>query len=155
MTGRYLKKVRNIAVVAIILVFACRAANAVGTFDGDWSYQSFDEEGGLHDEAAVHLRQTGSAVQGTWEDGTSQRSWSGELKGIVRGGKLYALRCSDPYSFTIGNDCPNYGNYESMFFLRDGKLVWLRKYKKGYKEYATLNQGGLPIYQIFRSKKLH
>jgi hypothetical protein len=127
--------------IVLILAFAAAPLTAManGPFDGHWESHHQDENG-LYYGAQLDLEQSGDQVSGTWGEGSTQRVWSGSLKGTAVDHKLNVRFCSDG---SFGNEpfvCPNLEPESNLFVVDDGKLTWYRKQDSGVELYEILHR---------------
>jgi len=127
-------------VLLLAVVIAPSRAMADGPFDGHWEFQDQNEEG-LSYGAELDLEQRGDRVSGTWSDGSTQRVWSGSLKGNVWGHKLNVRFCSDGSFDNEPFVCPNFDPESDLFVVTGDKLTWYRRRGPGFESYAVLQRG--------------
>lgn len=143
--GRYLGW---FALAALLALSACAAhphtgaataAPSAADFAGDWGYR---QSCGWQHSAHLELKATGTAVTGSWGDGTQVSGDSGQLRGALREGRLHLRFCSEDAAAGKPGACPDFGR-ESDYLTREGStLIWYRASGAGHRPYLKLYPAG-------------
>ena len=106
-------------------------------FLGRWAYT---QSCGLQHSAEIELNAASDGIRGAWNDGTRIRGDSGELRGLLRAGKLWIRFCRDAGAGGA-EVCPRFGPERAYFTREDDRLVWYRNDGTGgYREYLRLHR---------------
>jgi hypothetical protein len=119
-------------------------APAAGLYVGEWAY---GQSCGWQHSAHLRLRiADDGGIVGDWSDGTRVRGEHGELRGELRGDRLFMRFCRE----AVGEyACPRFGPVDSYLQRRGETVVWYRAYGTTHREYLTLHASipGRPVPQ--------
>ncbi len=111
--------------------------DAVAAFIGRWAYV---QSCGWQHSAELELEAAPDGIRGLWNDGTRVHGDSGEVRGVLRDGRVHLIFCSEQAGSAQRPACPQFGA-QSAYIVRDGEtLVWYRKQADADAPYLRLSR---------------
>lgn len=109
-------------------------------FQGSWGYGTDCDFGHY---VGLDLVENEGRVTGSWSDGTRVRGSQGQLKGVVRDGRLHVEWCNEGSPEIGGHpQCPQYAADGAWFERRGAALVWFRSHGTEATKYVVLRPAG-------------
>jgi hypothetical protein len=125
-----------LAVVCATSASCFTASTHEPNFSGSWAFLKKCDSG---HSVNLTIQQVGKQVTGDWSEGTNIRGGDGELKGDVRGAKLFVRYCATDGEGAMAA-CPSYEANEDYFVFRGEAIVRYQKYGSTYKEDVVLHR---------------